>query len=103
MRGIARPGPLIKTLPPVWPAHCGAKATFTVTLCPGPSVRGNWGPPLRANSFPTVCSDDSVIFQRCVFVNTTGAVALDPIATEPNDKDAGLGVIDSLVAPVPET
>jgi hypothetical protein len=37
-----------------------------------------------------------------VLVNTTDALALEPIATEPNDKDEGLAVIDSLVAPVPE-
>jgi hypothetical protein len=102
VRGIASAGPETKSSPPVVPADCGAKATFNVTLCPAPRVKGNVGP-LIENPTPVVWSAERVTFQERAFVSTTGTVDMVPIATWPNDTIEGLAVTDSLLTPEPET
>src|SRR5208282_54470 len=95
-------GPGTNRLPPVVPTDCGAKATFKVTLCPTPRVKGNVGP-LIENPPPAIWSPDRVIFQERAFVSTTGTVDMVPIATWPNDTIEGLAVTASLLTPVPST
>ena len=95
-------GPTTNRLPPSEPAACGAKVTFTVTLCPGSRVKGSVGP-LRENPFPVVWKPESVTFEDWAFASTTGTVELAPIATSPNGTFEGLAVADSLLTPVPLT
>ena len=99
---MASAGPETNRLPPVVPVDCGAKATFSVTLCPTPRVTGNVGP-LTENPLPMAWSDHSVTCQERAFVSTTGTVDLDPIATWPNDTIEGLAATGSLLSPVPPT
>jgi len=99
---MACPGPEKNRLPPVVPAHCGAKATFNVTLCPTPRVKGNVGP-LIENPPPVIWSAKRGTFQERLFVITTGTVELVPIATWPNDTIEGLAVKGSLLTPEPST
>lgn len=100
--GMASAGPETNRLPPIVPADCGAKATFTVTLRPAPRVIGNMGP-LAENPMPVVCRADRVTFVERSFVSTTGTVELAPIATWPNDTIVGLAVTDWLLRPEPPT
>ncbi len=99
---MASEGPETNRLPPVVPADCGAKATFTTRLCPAPRVKGNEGP-LIENPLPVVCSPETVTPQGRSFVSTTGTVKMVPIATWPNDTIEGLAVTDWLIKPVPPT
>jgi len=78
------------------------KATFTITLCPTPRVKGNVGP-LIENPLPLVWSAERVIFQERAFVSTTGTVDVAPIATWPNDTIEGLAVRAAALSPVPPT
>lgn len=102
VRGMASAGPETNRLPPAVPVDCGAKATFSVTLCPTPRVTGNEGP-LTENPLPDVWSAERVTFQERAFVSTTGTVDLDPIATWPNDTIEGLAATGSAFSPVPPT
>src|SRR5580704_12910729 len=99
---MANAGPETTRLPPVRPADCGAKVTFTVTLCPAARVKGMVGP-LTENPLPAICSAVRVTFQERSLVSTTGTVEFVPIATGPNTTIAGLAVRDSLLTPVPPT
>jgi hypothetical protein len=99
---MASPGPETNRLPPVAPADCGAKATFNVTLCPAPRVKGNAGP-LTENPTPVKRNADRVTFQERAFVSTTGTAELLPIATGPNDAIVGLAVTASRLTPIPAT
>lgn len=100
LRGTFTLGPLTKRSPPVVPADCGAKVTFTVTLCPPFKVIGNVGP-LTENSLPVIWKAYNFVFQLRVLVSTTGNVDFFPIATWPNETLAGLLPKLLLVAPVP--
>jgi hypothetical protein len=102
VRGMASAGPETNRLPPVVPVDCGAKATFSVTLCPTPRVTGNEGP-LIENPLPVAWRDQRVTCQERAFVSTTGTVDLDPSATCPNDTIEGLAATGSLLRPVPPT
>jgi hypothetical protein len=99
---MASAGPETNRLPPVVPADCGAKATFTVRLCLGLRVKGSEGP-LIENPPPVVWSAERVTLQERAFVSTTGTVDMVPIATWPNDTIEGLAVTGSLLTPVPAT
>src|SRR5271170_6083707 len=99
---MASPGPETNRLPPVAPTDCGAKATFNVTLCPTPRVKGNAGP-LIENPSPVICSAERVTFQGRAFVRRTGTVDMVPIATWPNETMDGPAVTDSPLTPEPST
>ena len=95
-------GPETNRLPPLSPADCGAKARLTVTLCPTPRVRGNFGP-LIENPAPVIRMAERVTFHVRAFVSTTGIVAMAPIATCPNATAGGLEVTALLFTPEPPT
>ena len=102
VRGMASAGPEINRLPPTVPADCGANATFNVTLCPTPRVKGKVGP-LIENPLPDVWIAQRFTFQERAFVSTTGTVDVDPIATLPNDTIEWLAVTAWAFSLVPPT
>ena len=57
VRGMFRLALETHRLPPVVPADCGVKVTFTVTLCPTPKLMGKAGP-LTDNPPPIACKPE---------------------------------------------
>src|ERR1035438_3798563 len=99
---MASAPPETNSAPAVAPGDSGAKATFNVTLCPAPRVKGNIGP-LTENPTPVVWTAERFTFHERVFVSATGTVDMVPMATCPNDTIAGLAVTAVLLTPVPPT
>src|SRR5271166_270393 len=82
------------------PVNCGAKVTLKVKVWPGETIWGKVNP-LAVNSVPVISTCVRRMYDVPELVRVIGNVAVAPTLTLPNPRDAGLGVMDSLISPTP--
>jgi hypothetical protein len=102
LSGMFTLGPETNTLPPTSPADFGANATVSETLWPELRTTGKVAP-LTEYPLPVVWIPLRVTFQVAEFFRTNESLLVEPTATCPNERLAGLGVIDSELTPFPPT
>jgi hypothetical protein len=92
----------IATEPAAAPPACGVNVTLKLKVCPGLRVAGGFAP-LMLNPVPLGVIDEMVSALPPEFDNVSERVLLDPVATLPKLRLAGLALTVPGATPVPDS